>query len=76
VPDEKVCTRWSRSLDNLHWFASRATAFWVLDNSSSDREVPPLLIARGRLGALEYVHPDAFAEMKQALAPFLRGTDT
>jgi predicted ABC-type ATPase len=68
IPDDKIEQRWKRSLDNLGWFAERATDFWVIDNSSSDPQTSPALVAWGKLGRIEYLDENAFPEMKAALA--------
>jgi len=67
VPDEKVDQRWRRSLDCLGWFAERATAFWVVDNSDSDPSRPPELVAAGKTGSLEFLSERAFPELRAAL---------
>jgi len=67
VPDEKIAQRWRRSLETLPWFAERASAFWVIDNSDSDPARLPRLIASGKAGNLEHLADDAFPEMKLAL---------
>lgn len=68
IPDDKIEQRWNRSLANLAWFAQRATGFWVIDNSNSDPQVAPMLIASGKNGKIDYLSDSAFAEMKNALA--------
>ena len=67
VPPDKIKSRWLKSLQWLPWFAQRATAFWIIDNSNSSHEVAPHLIASGRFGKLEYEHHSVFPEMKRAL---------
>jgi len=67
VPSEKVGQRWQRSLDCLAWFAERATAFWVIDNSNSDPAVAPRLLASGTAGKLGYVSEETFPELRAAL---------
>ena len=68
VPEAKIALRWQRSLDYLPWFARRATSFWVVDNSDSNRANAPKLLASGKNGRLEFLNSDAFPEMKAALA--------
>ena len=68
VPADRIEQRWKRSLQNLGWFASKATAFWVIDNSDSNLANAPLLLASGKFGALEYLNEAAFAELKAALS--------
>src|SRR6266850_559939 len=52
VPLEKLAARWTKSIENLRWFAPRASQLWVLDNSDSTPDVPPRLIAKGGGGAV------------------------
>ena len=67
VPVDKVEARWERSLDNLPWFARHATAFWIFDNSDSNLSLPPLLVARGRFGAVEFLAEDIFPRLRSAV---------
>jgi predicted ABC-type ATPase len=46
VPEEKLAGRWQRSLEHLPWFASRADHFFIYDNSDSDPNREPALVAR------------------------------
>jgi predicted ABC-type ATPase len=50
VPAEKIVARWQRSIDNLAWFLPRASRFWIYDNTNSDAEVAPFLLAEGGNG--------------------------
>jgi predicted ABC-type ATPase len=68
VPPEKIRARWSRSLANLTWFAARASAFWVFDNSDENPETPPQLVAAGRHGRLDLTEPSVFPALRAALA--------
>ena len=68
VPSDKIAARWERSLDNLAWFASHATAFWVFDNSNSDPNRPPLLAASGRFGKLDFLAEDTFPRLRSAVS--------
>jgi predicted ABC-type ATPase len=68
IPDDKIELRWHRSLENLAWFARRATVFWVVDNSDSDPAIPPLLVAAGKHGILEQMDAGVFSEMRNALS--------
>lgn len=68
IPDDKIEQRWLRSLQNLPWFAERATEFRVIDNSDSNPEHCPILIASGKQGIVEYLDENAFPEIKSALA--------
>lgn len=67
VPESKLPVRWQRSLDNLAWFARRATVFWVVDNSESNADAPSL-IATGKQGRIELLCDTAFPELKTALS--------
>lgn len=58
VPGEKLAGRWQRSLEHLPWFVSRADHFFIFDNSDSDPNREPVLVARegaasGRLRLLD-----------------------
>jgi predicted ABC-type ATPase len=66
VPAEKVHRRWQRSLGQLGWFATRATRFWVFDNSDSVSGHPPVLLAEGVRGGCTLHHHD-FPEVTAAL---------
>ena len=46
MPPEKLAGRWQRSLEHLPWFASRADHFFIFDNSDSDPNREPALVAR------------------------------
>lgn len=72
VPADRLEVRWRRSLKWLPWFAAKADFFYLFDNSDSNPELPPLLLAR-----LEHsertlrwrVSQDAvFSELKTALS--------
>ena len=52
VPPDKIHDRWYKSIQNLPKFAQLAKAFWVFDNSDSNPENPPVLVARGVDGVL------------------------
>jgi len=68
VPTEKVQARWHRSLANLGWFATQASAFWVFDNSSDDPGQPPLLVASGQGGTVDFLSVTANACLLTALS--------
>jgi len=61
VPEEKLPGRWRRSLEHLPWFASRADHFYVYDNSDSDPNREPVLIARSdeSPGSLQLLNREA-----------------
>jgi predicted ABC-type ATPase len=68
VPVEKVHARWHRSLGNLGWFAARASAFWVFDNSSENPDEPPMLVATGQDGIMDFRAVTADARLLAALS--------
>jgi predicted ABC-type ATPase len=72
VPRSKIHSRWRRSLDELGWFASNASAFWVFDNSRSDLENAAPLAATGRFGRLEWIIESAPDELVDALSALPR----
>jgi len=54
VPEDKIRERWSRSMDNLSWFAARADRVVVFDNSG---DVPRVIALRHLGGVLELRDP-------------------
>jgi predicted ABC-type ATPase len=68
IPESKIEQRWHRSLQNLSWFASQASAFWVIDNSNPNPEAARLIVASGKMGRLEDIQEAAFPELKAALS--------
>lgn len=68
VPSEKVVDRYRRSHANLPEFARRADAFWVIDNSGSDPTVPPVMLAYGSNGRLDFLDEHAHALLKNCLS--------
>jgi len=74
VPEDKTRARWHRSLANLEWFARRASACWVFDNSDENPAVPPQLVATGRAGFLEFLAPATFDSLRSALSAVPRRT--
>lgn len=72
IPDDKIDKRWQRSLENLRWFAEHSTAFWVVDNSDSNPANPPVLLASGKLGFLDYLNDKAFPELMASLLSMSR----
>lgn len=72
VPVDKIHSRWHRSLANLAWFAARASAFWVFDNSDENPDVPPRLVAAGRRGALEFVEASMYEPLQASLSSLPR----
>ena len=71
IPNDKIASRFFRSLEKLTWNASRAHTFWVLDNSEPISDKPLGLIALGREGKVKFLADDTFPEMKTALAPLV-----
>ena len=67
VRREKIISRWHRSLDNLPWFLKRVSRFWIYDNSNSDPEVPPKLVAVGGDGQLEFLSSVVPAAIERVL---------
>lgn len=59
VPREKTVARYHRSLENLGRFAAWADRFWVFDNSDSDPDAAPLLLAEGGSGRALKIHDPA-----------------
>ncbi len=72
VPTEKIHARWQRSLANLTWFAARASVFWVFDNSDENPGVPPLLVATGRRGAVDFLDASVSEALRLSLASLPR----
>ena len=68
VPSEKVRARWHRSLANLTWFATRASAFWIFNNSDEDPDLPPQLVATGTGGFLVFQASTISACLNDALS--------
>lgn len=68
VAPEKVVARWHRSLEQLQWFARKASVFLAYDNTDSTPEKPPLLVARATGGLLNIYE----AEVIPALTTSLR----
>lgn len=67
VPSEKLPARWNRSVENLGWFARRASRFWIFDNSDSTLGVPPRLIAEGGRGTIMVLDAEAIPKVTHAL---------
>ncbi len=68
VPENKIAARYTRSLENLRWFAAKATCYWILDNSDSTPGVLPRMLAYGSCGSNEFLQPDAPEALRQILA--------
>jgi predicted ABC-type ATPase len=67
VPEDKIFARWSRSLENLPWFAARASPFFIFDNSADDPNASGKLIAEGNAGAIRWHDASAIPELPAAL---------
>ena len=74
VPLNKIHDRWQRSLDRLPWYAARASEFWVFDNTDSNPDVPPQLVAHGKRGAIHLLEDRVFPELHQALSALTRNS--
>jgi predicted ABC-type ATPase len=73
VPIEKIEARWQRSLDNLSWFAGRASAFYVVDNSRFGLDITPMLVAYGTsYTGVEFLAGESFPALIAALKPLGR----
>jgi predicted ABC-type ATPase len=68
IPEGKISEGWRRSLEYLPWFVARASAFWIVDNSDSNPDNPPRLVASGKAGLIEYAAGPTVPEMKAALS--------
>ena len=68
VPPDKIHDRWYKSIHNLPKFAALAKAFWVFDNSNSDPDLPPVMVARGVDGTLVRPPLPSFELLDQQLA--------
>jgi len=68
VPADRLEERWKRSLEQLKWFAPRATRFSIYDNTVH----PGILLASGDGGRLQWevsrdqVFPEIYAALKEA----------
>ncbi len=67
VPQDKIVARWSRSMENLPWFAARATQFWIFDNSIDDPDATGNMIAEGSSGQIRWHDSNAIPELFAAL---------
>ena len=67
VPEEKLASRWIRSVQNVGYFAYKADQFFVFDNSNSDPDVPPVLIAEGGGGRAVILEVDAIPAITESL---------
>ncbi|MEM9452903.1 MAG: AAA family ATPase [Myxococcota bacterium] len=57
VPEDRIHSRWERSMDNLPWFARRADRLIVADNSGASLKVLALRHLSGVLELREHHHP-------------------
>jgi predicted ABC-type ATPase len=67
VPPEKISARWHRSLEQLQWFARRASVFWAYDNTDSSTENAPVLVARAINDELTILEPSNLPALTSAL---------
>lgn len=47
VPEDKLDSRWLKSLELLPWFAYQASEFWLLDNSDLNRSIEGMMLVTG-----------------------------
>lgn len=73
VPADRLATRWKRSVENLGWFARRAEAFWVYDNTESDEGQGLTLLAQGGFGNLKILRPDVIPAITESLTAAFSG---
>ncbi|MBC7855720.1 MAG: hypothetical protein IAF94_20000 [Pirellulaceae bacterium] len=67
VPEVKILSRWSRSLENLPWFAAKASPLFIFDNSADDPSASAKLIADGDSGVIHWHDAGAIPELYTAL---------
>lgn len=67
VPEDRIRSRWNRSLRNLGWFAGRADRLLVFSNHAPDH--PPVLVADGTGGKVTVHAPDLLPEVTAVLVP-------
>jgi predicted ABC-type ATPase len=67
VPEDKIVARWSRSLENLPWFAARASPLFIFDNSAEDPNASGKLIADGESGVIRWHDAGAIPELYTGL---------
>ncbi len=72
VPQEKIVARWSRSLENLLWFAAKASPLLIFDNSDDDPRGSGKLIAEGHDGQVRWHDTNAIPELSAALQSLSR----
>jgi predicted ABC-type ATPase len=65
VPEDKIRSRWNRSLDNLQWFGARVHKLLVFSNDDPSGE--PILVADGVEGNVRIFAPDALPDLTQRL---------
>lgn len=75
VPRDRIIARWKKSIDQLPWFARRATFLVVYDNSDENPNATPPLIAEGLKGKVKIHRPDALPILTQALRKLRRKQD-
>ncbi len=65
VPEDKIRSRWQRSLDNLGHFTPLVDRLMVFSNASAQGNA--VLVARKREGVVEVLDPDALPELTELL---------
>jgi predicted ABC-type ATPase len=68
VPEDKLRSRWTRSLANFPWFASQASQFFVFDNSDPTLATAPELVAYGCFGVVKWRESCDIPQLEQSLA--------
>jgi predicted ABC-type ATPase len=67
VPEDKIRSRWQRSLDNLVYFTPLVDRLMVFSNASDQGDA--VLVARKREGVVEVLDADALPELTGLLLP-------
>jgi predicted ABC-type ATPase len=66
VPEDKIRSRWPKSIQNLRWFAERSHVVQIIDNSKP--EVPEVLVEKRNDGHWYWRIPGRMPEIDAALA--------
>jgi predicted ABC-type ATPase len=67
VAESRIRQRWSRSIENLCWFAKLVDRLLVYDNSDSTLDHPVRLVADGRAGRTSIYDRHALPEVANRL---------
>jgi len=70
VPDDKLVSRWTKSLELLPWFAWHADEFWIIDNSPPEKVSQGHLLVSGSDRCL-HVHGLPAGNIRPVVAEFL-----